>query len=123
MNIASTSANFDNTAAFYRAGQIRYEGSARSLKDAAAGTKLDEKTLNRIDEASKDFEASFMSEMLKPMFEGIQVDQNFGGGKGEEVFRDFLLQEYGKKMTAAGGIGIASIVRDQMIQQQEGTIK
>ena len=119
----TTLSPLDNTASLYRAGQARIDGATRGLKDASTGTKLDAKTLKQIDGASKEFEASFMSEMLKPMFEGVEVDQNFGGGKGEEVFRDFLLQEYGKKMTQAGGIGIASVVRDQMIRQQEGTVK
>lgn len=84
------------------------------------GATLDAKTLHRIDETAKDFEANFMAEMMKPMFEGLHPDENFGGGKGEEVFRDFLIQEYGKKIAETGGIGIAAAVREEMIRQQEG---
>jgi Rod binding domain-containing protein len=102
---------------------VRYEPAPRTLKEIAATSTLDMKTLKKIDEAAKDFEASFLSEMMKPMFAGIEVDENFGGGKGEEVFRDFMTQEYGKKMAGAGGIGIATLVRDQMISQQEGAAK
>jgi flagellar protein FlgJ len=114
---------FDNTAAMYRAGQVRIDSSSLALKHTLASTKLDAKTLDRINVASKDFEANFLNEMMKPMFEGIQVDETFGGGKGEEVFRDFLVQEYSKKMADRGGIGIATAVRDQMIKMQEASIK
>ena len=65
-----------------------------------------------------EFEAVFLSEMLKPMFQGIETDGMFGGGKGEEVFRSFMLQEYGKIMSQTGGIGLADHVRDQIIQLQ-----
>ena len=109
---------FDNTAAYARAGQQKMSENVRDLQQAA-GSKLDAKTLRRIDEVSQDFEANFMSEMLKPMFEGLKVDETFGGGKGEEVFRGFLVQEYGRKISEAGGIGIASMVREQLIKQQE----
>ena len=114
---------FDNTAAMYRAGQVKIDATSLALKHTLASTKLDAKTLERINVASKDFEANFLSEMMKPMFAGVDVDPTFGGGKGEEVFRDFLVQEYSKKMADRGGIGIATAVRDHMIKTQEASIK
>lgn len=77
------------------------------------------KSAKRIEETSRDFEAMFVSEMMKPMFEGISTEAPFGGGKGEEVFRGFLLQEYGKMVAQTGGIGIADQVQQQMIRLQE----
>jgi len=79
--------------------------------------------MRRIDESAQDFEAMFLSELIKPMFENLEVDAIFGGGKGEEVFRDLLTQEYGKKMAESGGIGIAKFVRDELIRQQEASVK
>lgn len=113
---------FDNTAAMARAGQVKLDATTLALKNTLASTRLDSKTLERITTASKDFEASFLSEMMKPMFEGLQVDETFGGGKGEEVFRDFLVQEYSKKMSERGGLGIAEMVKTQMIKMQEASI-
>lgn len=104
----------DQSASFMRAEQAK-------LKNITDG--LDKKTLRQIDQAAEDFEAVFLAEMIKPMFEGIEVDEMFGGGKGEEVFRDLMIQEYGKNMAQAGGIGIASFVKDELIRQQEGKIK
>lgn len=70
--------------------------------------------------AAQDFEAMFISEMIKPMFETIEVDDNFGGGKGEEVFRGMLVQQYGKNIAAQGGIGLAHFVQDELLKAQAG---
>ena len=80
--------------------------------------KVPDIDMKRIEETARDFEAMFMTEMLKPMFEGLEVDSTFGGGKGEEVFRGFLLEEYGKNMAATGSLGIADMVKEQLIQMQ-----
>ncbi len=74
--------------------------------------------MERIDETAKEFEAMFLSEMLKPMFETVKVNKLFGGGKGEEVFSSFLRDEYGKIMAGSGGIGIAELVKEQLIEMQ-----
>ncbi|MEK7802443.1 MAG: rod-binding protein [Pseudomonadota bacterium] len=70
-------------------------------------------------QAAKDFEAVFITEMMKPMFESIEVDDTFGGGKGEEVFRGLLTQEYGKMFSQKGGIGLAAHVQSELIKIQE----
>ena len=83
---------------------------------AAKGTPaLD---MEHIEKTAKDFEAMFLSEMFKPMFESVKVDENFGGGKGEEIFSGFLRDEYGKIMSQTGGIGIAELVKQQLIEMQ-----
>jgi flagellar protein FlgJ len=88
--------------------------SASAVADAASG-----KDLTKAAQAAKDFEAVFITEMLKPMFSMIEVDETFGGGKGEEVFRDFMVQEYGKMITKQGGIGIAAHVKAELLRLQE----
>ena len=75
---------------------------------------------SNIDKTAQDFEAMFATQMLQPMFEGIQVDPNFGGGHGEEVMRSFLLQEYGKMLAKGGRLGIAAQVKSEMLRAQEG---
>jgi Rod binding domain-containing protein len=94
------------------------ERKAQTLK--TPGSSLDQKQLAQIDLAAKDFEASFLAEMLRPMFEEVnQPDEMFGGGKGEEVFGGMMVDEYAKTMVASGGIGLASYVREEMIRLQE----
>ncbi|HOO49806.1 MAG TPA: rod-binding protein [Alphaproteobacteria bacterium] len=70
-------------------------------------------------QAAKEFEAVFISEMLKPMFEMIDVDDTFGGGKGEEVFRGMMVQEYGKIIANQGGIGLADHIQAELLKVQE----
>lgn len=77
-----------------------------------------ERQQTQVDQAAREFEAMFISEMMKPMFEDISVEAPFGGGKGEEVFRGFLLQEYGKIIADRGGFGLSDSVRAQMILMQ-----
>jgi Rod binding domain-containing protein len=93
---------------------------AEQAKQMAAAMKAKGINIEKIDAAARDFEAVFLSSMMKPMFEGIEPDPLFGGGNGEEIFQDLMLDEYGKNMAANGGVGIADMVRAEMIRQQEG---
>ncbi len=74
--------------------------------------------MQRIEETAQDFEAMFLSEMLRPMFEAVKVDETFGGGKGEEMFRGFIRDEYAKTMSSVQSIGIADQVKEQLIEMQ-----
>ena len=66
-----------------------------------------------------DFEAVFLGQMLKPMFEGIKPEAPFGGGNSEAMWRSMQIEEYGKAITKAGGIGIADNVYQEIIKLQE----
>ena len=66
-----------------------------------------------------DFEAVFLGQMLKPMFEGIKPEAPFGGGNSESMWRSMQIEEYGKAITKAGGIGIADSVYQEIIKLQE----
>lgn len=102
-----------------------YQGMAdahvRSQAAAALGEAAKSGDAKRVEQAAQDFEAVFIGEMLKPMFEMIEVNDTFGGGKGEEVFRDFMVQEYGKMIAKQGGIGLADQVKAELIRQQSRT--
>lgn len=87
------------------------------------GKSLPAIDLKRIDETAKEFEAVFIAEMLKPMFESVPVNATFGGGKGEDIFRGFLRDEYGKLLAQRGGIGITELVKQQLIEMQSASIK
>lgn len=70
-------------------------------------------------ETAESFEASFLSQMLKPMFEGLQTDGPFGGGEGEATWRSFLIDAMAKQTVKAGGIGLADTVMSEMLKMQE----
>jgi len=62
-----------------------------------AKSSLSPEKLKQIDASSKDFEAMFTSEMLKPMFDTVQTDSEFGGGQAEDTWRGLMIEQYGKK--------------------------
>jgi Rod binding domain-containing protein len=97
--------------AIMQAAQTDVAAKAAEVKRAA-------KQEAQLDAVAKDFEAMFMTEMLKPMFEQIKPDAIFGGGKGEEIFQGFMLQEYGKLIAETGQVGIADAVKSELIQLQ-----
>ena len=69
--------------------------------------------------AAEEFEAVFLSEMLAPMFEGLDTDGLGGGGMGEQIFRPMLVERYAESISRSGGVGIAdSIVREFVRMQQ-----
>jgi peptidoglycan hydrolase FlgJ len=100
--------------------------SMQSVGDLAMSQAISSKlgashSTANIDKTSKDFEGMFFSQMLQPMFEGLGVDPIFGGGHGEEVMRNLLVQEYGKMVSKGGRLGIADAVKKEMIRAQGGS--
>lgn len=96
--------------------------AANTTANPAATAKLSAQQLQTIDKTAKEYEGMFLAEMLSHMFSGIEVDTEFGGGKGEEMFRSLLVQEYGKKIAEGPGLGIAAKVKEVMIQAQAASI-
>jgi Rod binding domain-containing protein len=74
----------------------------------------------RLREAARDFEAFYLSRALEPMFEGLSSEPPFGGSTGEDMWRSLLIDEYGKAIAKAGGIGIADAIVRELIAVQEG---
>jgi Rod binding domain-containing protein len=108
----------DTALALLNSTSVQTTRASERLKDLQQ-----ERKLQGIEDAAQDFEAVFLSEMMKPMFETVEVDSMFGGGKGEEIFRSFMLQEYGKMMSASGSIGISDRVKAELIRLQGAEIQ
>ena len=72
----------------------------------------------RMRKTAEEFEASFLSQMMKPMFEGLSTDGPFGGGEAEGTWRSFMIDAMAKKTVQAGGIGLADTVMAEMIRMQ-----
>lgn len=72
----------------------------------------------RMRETAEQFEASFLAQMLKPMFEGISTEGPFGGGEAEGQWRSFMIDEMAKQTVRSGGIGLADTVVAEMIRMQ-----
>ncbi|MFI4976096.1 MAG: rod-binding protein [Caulobacterales bacterium] len=71
-----------------------------------------------IADTAKSFEASFLSQMLQPMFEGVGTAPPFGGGEAEGMWKSFLADAIAKQVTKSGGIGVAGAVQHEMLRLQ-----
>ncbi len=89
------------------------------LKSIGASSPRSSASPEKMRETAEAFEASFLSQMLKPMFEGLSTDGTFGGGEGEAQWRSFLIDEMAKTTVKAGGIGLADTVVAEMLKLQE----
>jgi len=67
-----------------------------------------------------EFEAVFIAEMLKPVFETIPTDGLGGGGSAEETWRGLLIENYAKDIAASGGLGLSAPVLSELIALQQG---
>ena len=65
--------------------------------------------------ASKKFEGVFISQMLKPMFKGIDPNGLFGGGQAEKVWQGFFIDEVAKEISKQDGFGLAGNIERQML--------
>lgn len=68
---------------------------------------------------AEEFEAVFLSQMLSHMFAGIETNEMFGGGEGEDMYKSMMIDEYSKIIARTGGIGVADHVKAEMIRLQE----
>lgn len=74
---------------------------------------------NELRQAAQEFEAFYLARALEPMFEGLSTEAPFGGGMAEDMWRSLLIDEYGKAIARAGGIGIAQAIVRGLIDVQE----
>ncbi len=95
-----------------QAGNALAQG--RSLPDVKNA-----KNLRDAQKVSEEFEAVFLGQMLQPMFENIEAAEPFGGSSSEKMWRTMQVEEYGKAIAKAGGIGIADAVFREIIKAQE----
>lgn len=111
-----------NTGAMAAVENAQRQAHIDTAKTQALSTRQameEAKNMAAVEAAAKDFEAVFITEMLRPMFDGIEVDKRFGGGRGEEVFRSMMIDEYGKAVAEAGGIGMADHIKAELLKAQE----
>jgi Rod binding domain-containing protein len=71
------------------------------------------------DAAARDFEAVFIAQMFEQMFADLPTDGPMGGGTGERIFRSLMIQEVGRQMASQGGMGLAPMVKHELLALQE----
>lgn len=97
--------------------------AALQKQTAAQAANMSTADQKKIKKAAQDFEGFFVGQMMNSMTEGLETNDYFGGGHGEEMWRTMLNQEYGKEVAKSGGLGIASSVMTGMLRAQEERTK
>jgi Rod binding domain-containing protein len=69
------------------------------------------------------YEGVFLTQMLKPMFEGFAPEAPFGAGLAEDVWRSFEIEEFGKAIARSGGVGLADHIFRELLKAQEGATR
>jgi flagellar protein FlgJ len=73
----------------------------------------------RAEKSAKEFEQVFLSTLLKPIFETLTMNNEFGGGSAEAVWQGFLVDEYARTLVDSGGLGLADSVMRELLKEQD----
>jgi peptidoglycan hydrolase FlgJ len=85
-------------------------------KQAAAGpSQAGEEA--KLQEACQQFEEMFLTQMMKQMRKAGPKGGVFGKSAGSDQFADMMDQERSKQWSQNGGVGLASMLFEQMKQQ------
>ena len=71
------------------------------------------------EKTAREFEAVFAGQLAQLLLDQVEVDEQTGGGHGEEMFRGLLAEELGKAIGATGALGLSPAILAQ-IQRLEG---
>ena len=96
----------------------RISNSLKSMKNLTT-----DKDDPRLRAACADMESLFLSHLLKELRATVDKSGFISGGQAEEIFTSLLDVELSKKMSAAGGIGLAAILLEQLAGKSSGKDK
>jgi flagellar protein FlgJ len=73
--------------------------------------------------ACSELESLFITYLLKEMRTTIPKSDFINGGRAEEIYTSMLDSEMARELSAKGGIGLSSILLDQLGRRQESVKK
>lgn len=69
---------------------------------------------DKLKAACQDFESLFVKQMLDSMRKTVTKSGLMDGGFGEEIYQDFLYDEYAKEIAQTANLGIAKMMYKQL---------
>ncbi|MBI9085919.1 MAG: rod-binding protein [Desulfobacterales bacterium] len=84
----------------------------------ATGAGKTDPAPRRLASACAELESLFIKQLFEQMRATIPKSGLLGGGSTEALFTSMLDQEMAKELAARGGIGLASLLRDQLAGQE-----
>lgn len=76
--------------------------------------------MTEIRETAKTFEGILLGQLTTIMLQTVPVDEDFGGGSAEEMYRGMMAEEIGQEMARSGGLRLSDALVRQMIALQQG---
>lgn len=73
----------------------------------------------KLADKAREFEAVFAAQICKLLLDNVTVDEQFGGGHGEEMFRGILAEQLGAEFARTSRLQIAPAVLTQLTKMQE----
>jgi flagellar protein FlgJ len=70
-------------------------------------------------QTARDFEAVFLADAFKIMYQGVAIDPLSGDDNSNQSWREILVDEYAKSFAARGGIGLAAPIARELLAIQE----
>ncbi|MCB1220897.1 MAG: rod-binding protein [Planctomycetales bacterium] len=77
-------------------------------------------TAERIDKASSDMEALFVSHLLKEMWRTIPESTYGMKGTAGEIYRDMFIDNIAEVVSEGQGIGLKDVIRRELLQSEAG---
>lgn len=87
----------------------------KEIKPAGGAADKEKAAVKKV---AQEFEALFVTMMLKSMRSTVGEDKLTGGGRGEETFRSLLDQEYASAAVRGGGVGLAPVLERELMRQR-----
>jgi len=72
-----------------------------------------------LDNTCAELESLFIHQLLKQMRAAIPKSDLMGGGQAEELYTAMLDGETAKELAARGGIGLAALLKDQLLERMD----
>lgn len=96
------------------ASRAPLRSSSLAASGPATAPGADPAQLKQLLKVSQDFESLFLSYMLKVGREATLKGNLMGHTQGEEIFTEMRDDELAKRMSSAGGIGLARLLVEQL---------
>jgi len=103
--------------------QAELAAQKTASKEITASGKIkqtDKKYLDEVRKTAIEFESVFLGYMLKQMKKTVPADPLFGESVAKDIFQDMQYDNMAKEMAKAGGIGLATILYNQLSKVNNG---
>lgn len=116
-DLSAWSARLEAAQAARNEAQVQQAAAAlNGAQKADAAAAKDPKETAKLRKVSQDFESLFLAYMMKTMKGALPKSEFLGQSQGEKIFTEMKDEELAKGMATAGGIGLAKLLEQQLLQ-------